>query len=232
MCSWATRQIKRPVRWTAQRREAYLTDAHGRDHITDAEMAMSKDGKILGLHVKTIANLGAYLSTFAPAVPTFLYGTLLNGVYDMGAINCEVTGVFTNTTAVDAYRGAGRPEACYVHRADDRRRRGRPQDGPRRAAAEELHPEVLGRVPDPGGGRRTTAGTTRTALDRLLADVRLQEVPGRAGGGADQGHAYSASASRRTSRRAPSRRPRWWARSAPRPGSTSPARCACTRREG
>jgi aerobic carbon-monoxide dehydrogenase large subunit len=114
VCSWASRQLKRPIRWTSTRREAYMTDAQGRDHVTDAAMAMSKDGKILGLHVKTTANLGAYLSTFAPAVPTFLYGTLLNGVYAMGAIKCEVTGVFTNTTAVDAYRGAGRPEACYV----------------------------------------------------------------------------------------------------------------------
>jgi len=114
VCSWATRQVKRPVRWTATRREAYLTDAQGRDHVTDAAMAMSKDGKILGLHVKTTANMGAYLSTFAPAIPTFLYGTLLNGVYAIGAIKVEVTGVFTNTTAVDAYRGAGRPEACYV----------------------------------------------------------------------------------------------------------------------
>ena len=114
VCSWASRQLKRPVRWTATRREAYMTDAHGRDHVTDAEMALSADGKILGLRVKTIANLGAYLSTFAPAVPTFLYGTLLNGVYAIGAIQCQVTGVFTNTTAVDAYRGAGRPEACYV----------------------------------------------------------------------------------------------------------------------
>jgi len=114
VCSWASRQIKRPIRWTATRREAYLTDAQGRDHVTDAAMAMSKDGKILGLHVKTTANMGAYLSTFAPAIPTFLYGTLLNGVYTIGAIKCEVTGVFTNTTAVDAYRGAGRPEACYV----------------------------------------------------------------------------------------------------------------------
>ncbi|HLF48952.1 MAG TPA: xanthine dehydrogenase family protein molybdopterin-binding subunit [Methylomirabilota bacterium] len=114
VCSWASRQLKRPIRWTSTRREAYMTDAQGRDHVTDAEMAMSKDGKILGLHVKTTANLGAYLSTFAPAVPTFLYGTLLNGVYTIGAIKCEVTGVFTNTTAVDAYRGAGRPEACYV----------------------------------------------------------------------------------------------------------------------
>src|SRR5919106_3998182 len=114
VCSWVSRRLKRPVRWTATRREAYLTDAQGRDHVTDAELALSRDGKIVGLRVKTVANLGAYLSTFAPAVPTFLYGTLLNGVYTIGAIHCEVTGVFTNTTAVDAYRGAGRPEACYV----------------------------------------------------------------------------------------------------------------------
>ncbi len=114
VCSWASRLIKRPIRWTATRREAYMTDAQGRDHVTDAEIALSKDGRILGLRVKTTANLGAYLSTFAPAVPTFLYGTLLNGVYAIGAIHVEVTGVFTNTTAVDAYRGAGRPEACYV----------------------------------------------------------------------------------------------------------------------
>jgi carbon-monoxide dehydrogenase large subunit len=114
VCSWASRQLKRPVRWTSTRREAYLTDAHGRDHVTDAEMAMSRDGKILALRVNTTANLGAYLSTFAPAVPTFLYGTLLNGVYTIGAIHCSVTGVFSNTTAVDAYRGAGRPEAAYV----------------------------------------------------------------------------------------------------------------------
>jgi carbon-monoxide dehydrogenase large subunit len=114
VCSWASRKIKRPIRWTASRSEAYLTDAHGRDHVTDAEIALSRDGKMLGLRVKTTANLGAYLSTFAPAIPTFLYGTLLNGVYTIGAIHCEVTGVFSNTTAVDAYRGAGRPEACYV----------------------------------------------------------------------------------------------------------------------
>jgi carbon-monoxide dehydrogenase large subunit len=114
VCSWASRKLKRPVRWTARRSESYVTDAHGRDHVTDAEIALSREGKILGLRVKTTANLGAYLSTFAPAIPTFLYGTLLNGVYTIGAIHCEVTGVFSNTTAVDAYRGAGRPEACYV----------------------------------------------------------------------------------------------------------------------
>jgi aerobic carbon-monoxide dehydrogenase large subunit len=114
VCSWATRKVKRPVKWTSTRREAFQTDAHGRDHVTDAEMGFSPDGKIVGLRVKTIANLGAYLSTFAPAVPTYLYATLLNGVYEMPAIHADVTGVFTNTTPVDAYRGAGRPEAAYL----------------------------------------------------------------------------------------------------------------------
>ena len=114
ICTWATRQVKRPIRWTAERREAFQTDAHGRDHVTDAEVALSRDGKFLGLRVSTTANLGAYLSTFAPAVPTYLYATLLNGVYEWGAIHAQVTGVFTNTTPVDAYRGAGRPEACYL----------------------------------------------------------------------------------------------------------------------
>src|SRR5437660_196066 len=114
VCSWATRQIKRPIRWTSTRREAFQTAAHGRDHVTDAELALSRDGKILGLLVKTVANMGAYLSTFAPAVPTYLYATLLNGVYEIGAIHADVTGVFTNTTPVDAYRGAGRPEAAYL----------------------------------------------------------------------------------------------------------------------
>src|SRR2546423_1832467 len=114
VCSWATRRIKRPIRWTSTRREAFQTDAQGRDHVTDVELALSREGKILGLRVKTVANPGADLSTFAPAVPTYLYGTLLNGVYEMGAIHADVTGVFTNTTPVDAYRGAGRPEAAYL----------------------------------------------------------------------------------------------------------------------
>jgi len=114
ICSWATRKVKRPVKWTSTRREAFQTDAHGRDHVTEAEMGFSREGKIIGLRVKTIANLGAYLSTFAPAVPTYLYATLLNGVYEMPAIHADVTGVFTNTVPVDAYRGAGRPEAAYL----------------------------------------------------------------------------------------------------------------------
>jgi carbon-monoxide dehydrogenase large subunit len=114
ICSWATRKLKRPVKWTSTRREAFQTDAHGRDHVTEAEMGFTREGKIVGLRVKTVANLGAYLSTFAPAVPTYLYATLLNGVYEMPAIHADVTGVFTNTVPVDAYRGAGRPEAAYL----------------------------------------------------------------------------------------------------------------------
>ena len=88
-----------------------MSDAHGRDHVTHAELALDKDGKFLALKVSTLANLGAYLSTFAPAVPTYLYGTLLAGTYTTPAIYVEVKAVFTNTVPVDAYRGAGRPEA-------------------------------------------------------------------------------------------------------------------------
>ena len=112
--TWASKALSRPVKWTAERRESFLTDAHGRDHYSDAEMALSADGKILGLRVKTIANMGAYLSLFAPCIPTYLYGTLLAGAYTTPAIHCDVTAVFTNTTPVDAYRGAGRPEAVYL----------------------------------------------------------------------------------------------------------------------
>ena len=112
--TWAARQVGRPVKWTAERRESFMTDCAGRDHITDAELALDQDGTILGLRVRTVANLGANLSLFAAAVPTYLYGTLLSGQYDIPAVSCEVVGVFTNTTPVDAYRGAGRPEACLV----------------------------------------------------------------------------------------------------------------------
>lgn len=111
---WAARKLNRPVKWTSDRSEAFLTDAHGRDHATHAEMAFDADGHILGFRVSTKANLGAYLSTFATAVPTYLYGTLLNGQYKMPCIYAEVQTGFTNTTPVDAYRGAGRPEATYV----------------------------------------------------------------------------------------------------------------------
>ncbi|HMN09059.1 MAG TPA: molybdopterin-dependent oxidoreductase [Gemmatimonadaceae bacterium] len=112
--AWASKTLGRPVKWTATRSEAYLTDAHGRDHDTNVEMAFDAQGKIVALRVKTVANLGAYLTLFAPAVPTYLYGTLLSGQYNIPAIHVEVTAAYTHTTPVDAYRGAGRPEATYV----------------------------------------------------------------------------------------------------------------------
>ncbi|MCX7890930.1 MAG: xanthine dehydrogenase family protein molybdopterin-binding subunit [Burkholderiales bacterium] len=112
--TWASKQVNRPVKWTAERSESFMTDAHGRDHYTVAELALDKDGRFLAMRVHTLANLGAYLSTFASSVPTILYATLLAGQYTTPAIYAEVTGVFTNTTPVDAYRGAGRPEATYV----------------------------------------------------------------------------------------------------------------------
>src|SRR5438132_1156920 len=110
----ATEALARPVKWTAERRESFLNDAHGRDHVTEVEMAFDRGGKITGLRVKTHANLGAYLSTFAPLIPSYLYGPLLSGVYRIPAIFCEVWGMLTTTAPVDAYRGAGRPEATYL----------------------------------------------------------------------------------------------------------------------
>ncbi len=112
--TWASRQIKRPVKWTGDRSESFVTDAHGRDHTTRAEMGFDEEGKILGLRIKTHANMGAYLSTFAPCVPTYLHGTLLQGLYTTPAIYIDLNAVFTHTTPVDAYRGAGRPEATYL----------------------------------------------------------------------------------------------------------------------
>src|SRR6186713_2172778 len=111
---WASKRVNRPIKWAAERSESFLSDAHGRDHVTHAELALDKDGKFLALRVQTTANMGAYLSTFASCIPTILYATLLAGQYTTPAIFCEVTAVFTNTAPVDAYRGAGRPEATYV----------------------------------------------------------------------------------------------------------------------
>jgi carbon-monoxide dehydrogenase large subunit len=110
----ASKKIGRPVKWTETRSEAFLTDAHGRDHVSHAEMGFDINGGITALRIKTFANLGAYLSTFSTAVPTYLHGTLLQGVYTTPKIHLDMTCVFTHTCAVDAYRGAGRPEATYL----------------------------------------------------------------------------------------------------------------------
>jgi carbon-monoxide dehydrogenase large subunit len=115
VCVWASKRVGgRPVKWTAERSESFLADAHGRDHVSHAELAIDAEGRIIGLKVHTTAAIGAYMSTFSSAVPTYLYATLLSGQYDIPAIYAEVDAVYTNTAPVDAYRGAGRPEACYL----------------------------------------------------------------------------------------------------------------------
>ena len=111
---FASKIIRRPIKWTCDRSEAFLSDAHGRDHVSTAKLALDKDGRFLALRADTTANMGAYLSTFSTCIPTILHATLLAGQYKTPKIYCEVTAVFSNTAPVDAYRGAGRPEATYL----------------------------------------------------------------------------------------------------------------------
>lgn len=183
--SWASKALGRPVKWTAERRESFMNDAHGRDHVTEAEMAFDAGARITAFRVKTWANLGAYLSTFAPLIPSYLYGPLLSGVYRMPSIFCEVWGMVTNTAPVDAYRGAGRPEATYlIERLMDR-------------AADELNvdPAELRRrnfIPAFTGGEAYQtpvafaydSGNYEPALDRALeiagyAEARKEQELGR-----------------------------------------------------
>ncbi|QBX99784.1 xanthine dehydrogenase family protein molybdopterin-binding subunit [Rhodophyticola sp. CCM32] len=112
-CTFAAKALKRPVKWTASRSEAFVSDAHGRDHVTRIELALDAENMFTGIRTDTLANMGAYLSTFAPSVPTYLHGILMAGNYKTPNIHVNVRAVFTNTVPVDAYRGAGRPEATY-----------------------------------------------------------------------------------------------------------------------
>lgn len=114
LTTWCAMELERPVKWQATRTETYQTDAHGRGHVTHGELALDQDGNVTGLRVKTYANMGSYLSTFAPIIPTYLYAPVLSGAYEIPAIHCQVIGTYTNTAPTDAYRGAGRPEALYV----------------------------------------------------------------------------------------------------------------------
>jgi carbon-monoxide dehydrogenase large subunit len=112
--TWAAAKLRRPVKWTADRVESFMSDAHGRDHVTHVELGVDAQNKFVALKVATLANMGAYLSTFATCVPTYLYATLLAGTYTTPVVYAEVKAVFTNTVPVDAYRGAGRPEATFL----------------------------------------------------------------------------------------------------------------------
>ena len=112
-CTFAAKAVNRPVKWRSSRSEAFMSDAQGRDHVTKIELALDEEGKFLAIRTNTLANMGAYLSTFAPSVPTWLHGTLMAGNYTTPLIYVNVKAVFTNTVPVDAYRGAGRPEATF-----------------------------------------------------------------------------------------------------------------------
>ena len=114
VCLWASKKAGVPVKWVADRTESFLTDAHGRDHVSEVQLAFDKDNRMIGLKVDTVANFGAYMSLFSSSVPTYLYATLLSGQYNIPAIHANVRAVYTNTAPVDAYRGAGRPEATYL----------------------------------------------------------------------------------------------------------------------
>ena len=114
MVAWAARKFGRPVKWTAGRSESFISDTMGRDHVTHAELAFDADRRITGLRVETTANMGAYLSTFAPFIPTFAALKVLPGVYDVKMLHYRVKGVYTHTVPIDAYRGAGRPESIYL----------------------------------------------------------------------------------------------------------------------
>ena len=114
VCLWASKRTGVPVKWTADRTESFMCDAHGRDHVSEVALGFDADHRMVALKVDTIANLGAYMSLFSSCVPTYLYATLLSGQYVIPAIHCNVRTVYTNTAPVDAYRGAGRPEATYL----------------------------------------------------------------------------------------------------------------------
>lgn len=114
LLTWASKEIGRPIKWTSDRSEAFLTDAHGRDHVVKSKMGFDKEGNIMAFLTDEYCAMGAYLSTFAPAVPTYLHGTLFQGVYTTPLIHLNVVGPFTHSVPVDAYRGAGRPEATYL----------------------------------------------------------------------------------------------------------------------
>ena len=189
--TWASKRLGRPVKWTAQRSESFVTDAHGRDHATKAEMGFDADGRITALRVDTYANLGAYLSTFAPCVPTYLYGTLLQGLYTSPAVHVNVTAAFTSTVPVDALRGAGRPEATYVlERLLDQAAHELGQD-PAELRRKNLIPAFDGSESQPGYETQVAlvydSGDYGASLDKVLEMVdypalRREQEEARAGG--------------------------------------------------
>ncbi len=181
------RKLGRPVKWIESREEHAIATAQGRDHVTDISVAATRDGKITGLRVKTWANMGAYLSTAAGGIPTTLYGRMVAGVYKIPNIDCRVIGTYTNTAMVDAYRGAGRPEAAYViERAVDLVA-GELEHGPGRGAPKELHSEEEFPFDTGIGMLPYDTGNYPIALDRALEMIGLRRSSRQTEGGARNG---------------------------------------------
>ena len=181
MAAFAARELGRPVKWTGERSETFLADVMGRDHVTTAELALDADHKILGMRVETIANMGAYNSLFAPFIPTMAALKVLPGVYDVKSLVYRVKGVLTNTTPVDAYRGAGRPEFDLSGRAPGRRRGARGRARPDRVPPPQLHRRGRDAVQDHGRRdlrfRRVRQGHGQSPRGGRLG--RLQGAPRR-----------------------------------------------------
>ena len=227
--AWARQELERPIKWTATRRESFSTDAHGRDHVTDAEMALDDDGKLLGLRVKTDREPGRLSLALRAGDPDLPLRHAAHRAVQHPRDPLRGHGVFTNTTPVDAYRGAGRPEACYLARA---------HDGPAaRSSSAWTRPRSAGRtssrrrvpVPDRRSALAYDSGNYAPALDRALEMVGLHAAPRGAGRGRAAGPLPRHRPLDATSRPAASRRRRSSARSARRPGSRRARRCACTR---
>ena len=226
VCLWAARKLSRPVKWTAERSESFITDAHGRDHVTKAQMAFDGDGKITGLKVHTTANLGAYMSTFSSAVPTFLYATLLSGQYEIPHIYCEVDAVYTNTVPVDAYRGAGRPEATFVVERLVEAAAARTRHRSGRIAEEEFRQDIS--RTRPRSLRSMTPAITMRRCRRRWKSTTTRASPN-ASASPSVTASCAASALRPISRRAASRHRRWSASSAPASACGNPPRCGSIR---
>ena len=205
---WLSKQLGRPVKFFEDRSENYLHTTHGRDHHTDIEIGATKDGKITALKVSTLANLGAYLSTVAPGIPTTLYGRMVAGCYKIPNIHVDVKGVYTNTAMVDAYRGAGRPEATFVIERVMRSRGRRDRTRSGRGAAAQLHPTRGFSLRHRHRHAALRQRQLRPGARKGVAAGRLPEPPPRTRpSAATTGRAScSASAFHRTSRSAASRR--------------------------
>ncbi|MGQ9371882.1 xanthine dehydrogenase family protein molybdopterin-binding subunit [Azospirillum sp. ST 5-10] len=184
-CLWAARRLNRPVKWAAERTEAFLSDDHGRDHLTRTELALDKDGRFLAMRVNTLANMGAYLSNYGPFVPTDLYAPMFAGCYRTPLLYVRVKGVYTNTQPVDAYRGAGRPEAAYaLERSVDHAARAAGLDPAEIRRRNFIPPDAmpyatpLGKTYDSGDFARNLEDALRLA-DVAGADARKAEARAR-----------------------------------------------------